>query len=186
MKIKPWIYKVALMTFVLAITISFIADGLLRSVNMIVGFVVLLVIVLFGVASDTIGIAVASCDEQPFHAMAAKKIESAKYSLLLIKNAGQVSNFCNDVIGDIAGIISGTALITIVSQLFLAVDVPLPQSIITVVFSAFIAALTVGGKALGKEIALNHSKQIVHHVGQLLHVIDKRLSLGIIEKAKKK
>ncbi len=182
MKIKPWIYRVALLTFVLAIAISFIADGVLRNVNMVVGFIVLLFIVFLGIVSDTIGIAVASCDEQPFHAMAAKRIKSAKYSLLLIKNAGQVSNFCNDVIGDIAGIISGTALVTIVGQLFLNAELTLQQSVVNVIFSAFIAALTVGGKALGKEIALNHSKQIVHQVGKLLHVIDGKLSLGIIKK----
>jgi len=181
MKIKPWIYKVALLTFVLAITISFIADGLLRNVNMIVGFLILLTIVLLGIISDTIGIAVASCEEQPFHAMASKKINSAKYSLLLIKNAGQVSNFCNDVIGDIAGIISGTALITIVGQLFLRTNLMVQESILTVIFSAFIAALTVGGKAIGKEVALNHSKQIVFRVGQLIYLVDKKLSLGIIK-----
>ncbi len=181
MKIKPWIYRVALITFVLAITISFIADGVLRSVNMLVGSVVLLAIVLLGIASDAIGIAVASCNEQPFHAMASKRIKSAKYSILLIKNAGQVSNFCNDVIGDIAGIISGTALITIVSQLFMTRAISVQQSVVTVIFSAFIAALTVGGKALGKEIALNNSKEIVFRVGQVLHVLDEKLSLGIIK-----
>lgn len=181
MKIKPWIYRVALLTFVLAIAISFIADGVLRNVNMIIGVIVLLIIVLLGIISDTVGIAVASCDEQPFHAMASKRIRSAKYSLLLIKNAGQVSNFCNDVIGDIAGIISGTALITIVSQLFTRTNIPIKESIITVIFSASIAALTVGGKALGKEVALNHSKQIVHRVGQLLHILDEKLSLGIMK-----
>lgn len=181
MKIKPWIYKVALTTFILAVTISFIADGLLRNVNMVVGFIILFIIVSLGILADTVGIAVASCDEQPFHAMAAKRIESAKYSILLIKNAGQVSNFCNDVIGDIAGIISGTALITIVGQWFLTVDVPIQESVVVVIFSALIAALTVGGKAYGKEIALNYSKQIVHRVGQVLHFFDKKLSLGIIK-----
>lgn len=182
MKIKPWIYKVALMTFVMAIVISFISDGLLKNVNMIVGFIVLLIIVLLGIISDTIGIAVASCNEHPFHAMASKRIVSAKYSLLLIKNAGQVSNFCNDVIGDIAGIISGTALITIVGQLFTSATVNMSQSVVTVVFSAFIASLTVGGKALGKEVALNYSKQIVYRVGQIIHLLDVKLSLGILKK----
>ena len=98
--------------------------------------------------------------------------------MLLIKNAGQVSNFCNDVIGDIAGIISGTALITIVGQLYLQTDLPVKESIISVVFSALIAALTVGGKAIGKEVALNHSKQIVLQVGKVLHILDTKLSLG--------
>jgi len=59
MKIKPWIYKVALMTFVMAIVISFISDGLLKNVNMIVGFIVLLIILLLGIISDTISISVA-------------------------------------------------------------------------------------------------------------------------------
>ena len=33
---------------------------------------------------------------------------------MLIRNAGKVSSFCNDVIGDISGVISGTASALIV------------------------------------------------------------------------
>ncbi len=66
---------------------------------------------------DIIGIAVTTAKEMPFHAMAANKVEEAKYAIKLVKNASQVSNFCNDVIGDISGIISGSLGATIIFKL---------------------------------------------------------------------
>ncbi len=181
---KKWTYKVIIITFVLTILFSFIANGVLKNVNIYISFILLFLIVLLGIVSDTIGIAVTACVEQPFHAMASKKIKSAKYSLLLIKNAGQVSNFCNDVIGDIVGIISGTTLITIVGYISTNSNFSFSESFISVVFSAFIAALTVGGKAIGKEVALNYSKTIVHLVGKVIGFFDENLKLNILKKDK--
>ena len=44
-----------------------------------------------------------------YHAMSSKKIKGAKKAVSFKKNADKVSSFCNDVIGDICGIISGSA-----------------------------------------------------------------------------
>ena len=40
--------------------------------------------------------------------------------------------------------------------------------------SALVAALTVGGKALGKGVANNNSTQIVHAVGMILNKFNRR------------
>lgn len=171
-----WIYKTALLTFVLAIIISLISEILLRNIHIAMAFFVLLFIVCLGVIFDTIGIAVTSCEEKAFHSMAAKKIKSAHYSLDLLKNASQVANFCNDVVGDISGIVSGGAVVIIVTQIYAIGGLRISETFFSIIFSGIIASLTVGGKAFGKEIAIKHSKEIVDVVGRLLCFVDTRKS----------
>ena len=83
---------------------------LLRNVQVLVAFIILVVIILTGILFDIIGVAVTAADEKPFHSMSSRKLLGAKTSVALIRNASKLSNFCNDVIGDICGIISGAAL----------------------------------------------------------------------------
>ncbi len=42
----------------------------------------------------------------------------------------------------------------------------------TLLMSALVAALTVGGKAIGKTFAINSSTTIVHNVGRLVHLVN--------------
>ena len=89
----------------------------------------------------------------------------------LLKKADVVSNICNDVIGDICGIMSGGAGAGIV--LNLALSDATQTLIATIAISSIISALTVGGKALCKRIALNNAQKIVSGVGRLLSIFSK-------------
>ena len=109
-----WVFLITLWTFFLAAIFSIITESLVSNLDILMAFVVLIFVITVGIIFDTIGIAVAVAQEGPFHAMAANRIKEAKYAIRLVRNAGQVSNFCNDVIGDISGIISGAAGATIV------------------------------------------------------------------------
>src|SRR5690554_1632429 len=71
--------------------------------------VTLIVIIIIGVVFDIIGIAVTAASEVPFLSMASKKKRGAINAVRLIRKADQVSSFCNDVVGDICSIISGSA-----------------------------------------------------------------------------
>ena len=82
------------------------------------------------------------------------------------KNADKVSSFCNDVIGDICGIISGSAGVIIAT--FLANTFEINIFIVTLLVTAIIAALTIGGKALGKSIAINKSNYILYEFSKLV------------------
>lgn len=103
-----WVIYISIFTFILAIIFSMISENLVDKVNIILSLLILITIILIGIIFDIIGIAVTRADEKPFHSMAAKKISEANIALELIKNAGPVSNFCNDVVGDISGIVSGS------------------------------------------------------------------------------
>ena len=114
-----------------------------------------------------IGVAVTTADETPFHAMASRKVPEARDALRLIRNANRVSSFCNDVIGDICGVISGSASAVIAARV-IAAGIGGAQMIVDLLMSAFVAALTVGGKAFGKTFAISESTRIVQMTARVL------------------
>ena len=136
--------------------------------GMAVAFVILLAIVLVGILFDIIGVAVTSADERPFNAMAARKVPGARQAISLLHNAERVSSICNDVIGDICGVVSGSASATIAAQVLQNFEFSWPR-VVSLVMSAFVAGLTVGGKAVGKTFAINSSTVIVHSVGRVIY-----------------
>ena len=73
-------------------------------------------IILVGILFDIIGTAVAAAEESALNAKAAKKVPGAREGVYLIKNADKVANFCNDVIGDICGTVSGAIGAALVFQ----------------------------------------------------------------------
>lgn len=49
--------------------------------------------------------------------MASEKVTGAREAIVIVRNADRFATFCNDVIGDISGIISGAASTLVVIQL---------------------------------------------------------------------
>lgn len=181
---KRWVFIISLWTFIMAVFFSLITDKLMKNVEVFFAFIILITIVLFGVIFDIIGIAVTASDEKPFHSMAANKVKEAKYAIKLIKNAGQVSNFCNDVIGDISGIISGSAGTIIIYKLMHIYDLR-DGTILSIIITALIASFTVGGKAIGKEIAMNNSEKIIFHMAKVLNFLESNLGIVFFTDEKK-
>ena len=123
---------------------------------------------MLGIVFDIIGVAVTAADPKPFHSMAAHKEKGAKEALSLLRNADRVSSVCNDVVGDICGIVSGATSAVIVARLQSGLSV---QSVwISVGVTALVSGLTIGGKAIGKPFAMNQSKQVVYLAGRFLHL----------------
>lgn len=140
--------------------------------NIAIALAAIILIILVGVVFDIVGIAVASVDEVPFLSMASKKIRGASQALKLIRNASQVSSFCNDVVGDICGILSGSAGAILVSKLVTS-DTSANARIMSIMISSIIAALTVGGKAFGKDIAMKNGQKIILSAGYILSIFDR-------------
>lgn len=189
MKIKihnlNWVIGVTIGSFIATSIISRLSEPVLKSVNIVAAFFVLIIIVLIGVFFDTIGIAVASANEKRFHAMSACGIKEAGSAVRIIRNAGIVSNFCNDVIGDIAGIISGVASATIVLRVVTIYKFN-DMTIISVILSSIVAALTIGGKALGKEIGIKKSEDIVYNFAKKIYFFEKLFGIQILKLKRKK
>ena len=87
---------------------------------------------------------------------------------MLLRNAERVSSICNDVVGDICGVVSGSASATIAAQVLRNFELSF-ASVVPLVLSSLVAALTVGGKAVGKGIAVRSCTDIVYHAGQVIY-----------------
>ncbi len=165
-----WVITIFIVTIVVSGIISLVSEEIMSGSGIIVAFSILLVIILVGIVFDIIGVAVTSADEKPFHSMAARKVPGAAEAIKLLRKAEKVSSICNDVIGDICGVVSGSASATIAAQILVSAKFEWPQ-ILTLLMSSMVSALTVGGKAIGKTFAINSSTVIVHFVGKMIYFI---------------
>ena len=115
-----------------------------------------------------IGISITVADIKTFNSMATKRVKGAKLAVKLIKNAEKMSSFCNDVIGDICGILSGSTGAAI--ALGISEQLNFNTLITSLIVTALIAALTIGGKAIGKSIAMNKSNEILYNFAKILSI----------------
>lgn len=166
-----WILTITFLAFFITIVFSLGAQILLKDVNTFVGIIIILLFILIGVIFDIIGVAVQSSDTVPFHAMASKKVKSAKTAKKMLKNSAKVSSFCNDVIGDICNIISGSAVTVVAASI--AIKLNMNETIPTLLVTSAVAALTIGGKALGKGFAVSKSEYIITKVTKVMHFFNK-------------
>lgn len=163
-----WIVTITITAFIITFFMSIFSESALRDISLPLSILIVLTFIILGIIFDMIGISVTVADKKVFHSMAAKKVSGAKLALKLIDNNSKVSSFCNDVIGDICGILSGTAAGTI--GILLASKLKLNIFTVTLVTTSLIAALTIGGKALGKSIAINHSNSILYKFARIIKI----------------
>ena len=162
---QKWILTVVCISFVLSVLMSFITSVFVESAGILIALLSLIVLVSIGIVTDIVGMAVASASEQPFIAMASKRIAGAKQALYLIRKAERVSSLLNDVVGDIVGIVSGSAGSVIAVYL---VSLGLKSAVASMLVTAFTSAFMIGGKAYGKGIAIEYSNKIVFMVGKVM------------------
>ena len=167
-----WIIIVTLLAFILSLIMSFISSIVLKNVTLIISIIVTFFFILLGIIFDIIGVAVTCGDEVVFHSMGARRIRGGKVGVRLIKNASKVSSVCCDVIGDICGIISGSAGVTIVAIISKTTNINI--LVISLLVTAVISELTIGGKAIGKNVAINKSTEVVTAVSKILSIFTKK------------
>ena len=165
-----WVVTIFFVTILVSGVISLLSDYIMSVSGIVVAFLILMAIILVGIIFDIIGVAVASADEKPFHSMAARKVPGAQDAIKLLRNAERVSSICNDVVGDICGVVSGSASATIAAQVLNHFEFGWPQ-FVSLAMSALAAGLTVGGKAIGKTFAMNSCTKIISFVGRMLYYL---------------
>ena len=163
-----WAVQVFCISVVLSGALSFASGEVLEGAGLALAFAVLAAFIVLGIVFDIIGVAVTAADEKPFHSMAAHRTPGAKEALGLIRQASKVSSFCNDVVGDICGIISGSTAAVIVVRLQSAFS--LRSALISLAVTALVSGLTIGGKAMGKAFAIDKSTAVLQLVGRALHL----------------
>ena len=162
-----YVLTITFTTMLIAILMNAISDALLENILLAYSYFILLGIILIGIIFDIVGVAVTSCEETRFHAMASDRVYGAKESIMLIKNAEKVSSICNDVIGDVCGIVSGAVSSWIVVQLATG-GLSQGEDFLALGMTGIVSAITVGGKAMGKFVATNLNCNIVYMAGKII------------------
>lgn len=165
-----WVVTAFLLSFLISLVLSAAtSDTVLDLVPVFASALILIAIIALGIVFDIIGVAVTTADIKPFNSMAARKLKTGQKAVWLVNNAEKVSSFCNDIIGDIAGIVSGATGAAIAANLFTSDKFSHETAFfLTLALTSLISALTVGGKAMGKSVAIKHSTEIVTFSAKVL------------------
>ena len=164
---RRWALKAFIITFILSAFFSILSE-MTESLGIVFTSILLLVFVAMGIIFDGVGVSVTSCELAPLVSMASRKVKGSKTAIKLVKNAEVVSNVCNDVISIMSGACTATLVLKIVESLPSA-----PEKILAVGVSALVSAMTVGGKACLKTVAINKSKEFVMLTSRILSVFKK-------------
>ena len=166
-----WIITVLLLSFTLSILMSLGSNMIIPKINLYVGIIIILVFILISIFFDMVGVAITAAEERPFHSMASKKVKGSSHSVRLLKNSDKLASICNDVIGDVCGVVSGSAGVLVANTLADILDKDV--SLVVLITTAVIASLTITGKALGKSIAIKNSEKITFRVGKVVSIFKK-------------
>lgn len=167
----PFIFSVAALSFPLSGVFD-TSTIFLHQVPWYVGAFVVLFIVIVGALFDMLGVAAAAARETPFHAMASKRVFGAKRAIFVVRNAEKVSSIASDVVGDIAGVLSGAGALAVAGQMAVALRLHgWTSELMVILLTALVTALTVGTKAIGKTIAIHSPTPIVLVASKILESV---------------
>lgn len=171
-KRNVWWIKATVISIVLSAFFSYLSEIVSNAEQIVVVIVLLAFLILSGILFDAIGVAVTSCDTTPIISMASRKVYGAKTALWLTKNSDTVSSVCNDIVGDIFSIISGACSAALVVKITMSLQQTW-QIVLSIAVSAIVSAMTIGGKAFMKKIAISNSKDFVMFVARVLAIFNK-------------
>lgn len=166
-----WILSVFLLSFFLAMFFTFISETVISNVSLIIGIIITLVIVFIGIICDMVGVAISTVKVEPFNAMASKKVREAKTALMLIKNKDKVSSIFCDVVGDVCGVITGSAGAAIIASIIVKSNINV--LLVSMIIMGLLSTLTITGKAVGKNIAMRNSTMIIRTVARIISIFKK-------------
>ena len=145
-KRNNWPLIVTILAFTISLLFSFISESVMPKVGIIVGIMILILFIFIGIIFDMIGVAVTSSNEEPLHAMSSKKIKGAKKAV----------SFGVSVAKGLASTFNLNIFYT------------------GLIVTALIAALTIGGKAFCKRIAIDNNHKIVYMTAKVISKFEKK------------
>ena len=167
-----WIIKIIVLAFFISVIFTTISETVIPNVNIIIGIILTLLFIGIGVLFDMVGVAVTAADEKVFHSMSSQKVRGAKTAVMMKKSAEKVSSFCNDVVGDICGIISGSTAAVI--SIDLTKQLGVNSLFVTLIVMGIVSSLTIGGKAIVKGIAMKKSNIILFKFSKIISIFVER------------
>ena len=164
-----WTIIATVLSFALSVAFSVVTSVLMKNMGLLWAFIVLFTIVAVNILFDIIGTSVMNAEEPPFHSLSSRRVKGASECISIIRHAPQIASLCCDIIGDIAGIISGSATAVIVAELVstFGLDGMLPSLLLT----GTVGALTIGGKAAFKGFSMKNANSIVFLIGKIVNFV---------------
>ncbi|UUZ79555.1 hypothetical protein LJK88_31085 [Paenibacillus sp. P26] len=183
-----WSIFISCMTFIMASVFTVTSTALLEGFPWGIGMLIVIFLIANGIFFDILGLAALAANETPFHAMASKnntrlaaghlhRTQRRPFLQFLQRRdrrhfGGHQRCGRGACRAEVAGRPAGRreSLRTVVS----------------VVFTAMVSALTVGGKAMGKSFAIHYSTSIVLFIGKLFYFAEHRLGIRLFSTKRKK
>lgn len=165
-KKNNFIITIFVMTFILSILFSSISNVITAKFdNVFLIFGIMVLVIVIGIIFDAVGTAGITAKEATFHSMASARVKGARQAMTFLRNGSKISSICNDVVGDVCGIVSGS--LGAVLAISISSQTGFNNTVVAVILSAFISAFTVGGKAITKQFAINKADTIIFAVGKI-------------------
>jgi len=165
-----WVIIITIVSLVLSFCFSLATEVTLKNSGLVVSLIILILLIAISILFDCFGVAITSADAMPFSAMAAKKVKGSKHALNIIRNADKFSSIFNDVVGDVCGIVSGACGASVALLISRSLG---SEMWVSIICASIISALTIGGKAAMKRIAITNSTKIVLFIGKFISFFKK-------------
>lgn len=169
--------SIGALAFVIAVFSGGPLGAVLQSVDVWTSVLLLLLVILIGILADIIAVAATAVKDVPLNAMASDKVPGAQEALIIVRNAGRVNSIFADIVGDIVGTITGVMATPIIFAITAAYP-DIPPVIVSAVVIGLIAFLTIGGKALEKDLAVRQSTSVILWVGKVIYFFNRLRRIG--------
>lgn len=161
-------FSIGLIAFAVGAVFSGPVGTILQEVGPLTAALIIAGTIAVAILADILAIAATVGDDAPLNAMASDRVPGAKEALILVRNASRVNSLFSDVIGDVAGTMSGVVATPIIYGIREAYP-GIPSSVASMLVIGLISFFTIGGKALEKSFAVKASTQIILGVGKAIH-----------------
>ena len=162
-----WAFKIFLLAIIMSCLFSLLSQTVLSSMGVVMAVITIVFFIFISVVFDMIGVAV-TCTTEEFFLSRMGKEKGAKIGLSMKKNSEKVCSFCNDVVGDICGILSGASGACVILSITKHIQNAGVVVIVSSLVSAIIAGLTIFSKALMKSYAINNANKFILKIGRII------------------
>lgn len=179
-----WAFKIFLLALSMSFVFSLLSQTILSSIGIVMAIITIVFFIIISVIFDMIGVAI-TCTTEEFFLERKNKEKGANVGLWMKKNSEKVCSFCNDVVGDICGILSGASGACVILSITQHIETASFIAIVSSLVSAVIAGLTIFSKALMKSYAINNANSFILKIGKFIeNSIFYRKKQKIVDKQK--
>ena len=162
-----WAIKIFILAMCMSCVFSFLSQTILSSMGVVMAVITIIFFIAISVVFDMVGVAI-TCTDEDFFQNRLNKEKGATIGLAMKRNSEKVCSFCNDVVGDICGILSGASGACVILSITNHIANDGVVVVVSSIVSAIIAGLTIFSKALMKSYAINNANKFILKIGRMI------------------